>query len=114
MGKIQFWKGKENVSKSVDSKIYNSGNSVTALTPKREKKSETLVNELLKQTLVEHLSSQKSADDTILVFDEIFAKNCPLIMDEAVEDNFNLLLYDMPSDSAKVNSEDQCSESTHL
>merc|ERR1711915_961372 len=78
---------------------------------------ETLVNELLKQTLVEHLSGQKSADDTILVFDEIFAKNCPSIMDEAVEDNFNLLLDDMPSDSAKVNSEDQCSEivqSIHL
>jgi len=115
--KIQFWKGKENVSKSVDSKIHISGNSVTtALIPKREKKSETLVNELLKQTLVEHLNGQKSADDTILVFDEIFAKNCPSIMDEAVEDNFNLLL-DEPSDSVNVNTEDQCSEivqSTHL
>merc|ERR1712098_719108 len=36
--------------------------------------------------------------------------------DEAVEDNFNLLL-DEPVDSAKVNTEDQCSEivqSTHL
>merc|ERR1712098_779410 len=114
--KIQFWKGKENVSKSVESKIYSSGNPVTALIPKREKKSETFVNELLKQTLVEHLKGQKSADDTILVFDEIFAKNCPSIMDEAVEDNFNLLL-DEPFDSAKDNSEDQCSEivqSTHL
>merc|ERR1712058_107337 len=114
--KIQFWKGKENVSKSVESKIYSSGNPVTALIPKREKKSETFVNELLKQTLVEHLKGQKSADDTILVFDEIFAKNCPSIMDEAVEDNFNLLL-DEPFDSAKVNTEDQCSEivqSTHL
>jgi len=114
--KIQFWKGKENVSKSVDSKIHISGNSVMALIPKREKKSETLVNELLKQTLVEHLSGQKSADDTILVFDEIFAKNFPSIMDEAVEDNFNLLL-DEPSDSVNVNTEDHCSEivqSTHL
>merc|ERR1711915_606407 len=88
MGKIQFWKGKENVSKSVDSKIYNSGNSVTALIPKREKKSETLVNELLKQTLVEHLSGQKSADDTILVFDEIFAKIKPdQIVDEIIADD---------------------------
>jgi len=105
--KIQFWKGKENVSKSIDSKNFISSNSVNLFNPNREKKSEGLVNELLKQTLVEHLKGQKSADDTIIRFDEIFATNCPSNMDESLEDNFNLLLGDdMVCDSAREDVED--------
>ena len=70
--KIQFWKGKENLSKSIDNKNFISSNSVNLFNPKREEKSEGLVNELLKQTLVKHLKGQKSADDTIIRFDEIY------------------------------------------
>jgi len=107
--KIQFWKGKENVSKSIDNKNFISSNSVNLFNPKREEKSEGLVNELLKQTLVKHLKGQKSADDTIIRFDEIFATNCPFNMDESLEDNFNLLLGDdMVCDSAREDVEDFC------
>ena len=61
-----------------------------------EKKPEALVNEILIKTLEEHRSGQKTANDTISCFDEIFATNCPSDLDESYEDKvegpFNLLL----------------------
>lgn len=56
-----------------------------------EKKPERLVNEMLMKTLEEHRQGQKTANDTISIFDEIFATNCPSDMDESFEGPFNRL-----------------------
>ena len=90
--KIQFWKGKEDLSKK--SKIVSQQSSLLSegvSLPKKERKAESLVNELLKQTLTDHKLGIKSADDTISIFDEIFASNCPPTLDESLESDFNSL-----------------------
>ena len=71
-------------------------NSVSTQKPLTEKKPEALVKEILMKTLEEHRRGQKTADDTISCFDEIFATNCPSDLDESfdekVEGPFKMLL----------------------
>ena len=57
-----------------------------------EKKPEALVNEILMKTLEEHRLGQKTADDTISCFDEIFATNWDESFEDKVEGRFNMLL----------------------
>ena len=71
-------------------------NSVSTQKLLTEKKPEALVKEILMKTLEEHRRGQKTADDTISCFDEIFATNCPSDLDESfdekVEGPFKMLL----------------------
>ena len=71
-------------------------NSVSTQKPLTEKKPEALVKDILMKTLEEHRRGQKTADDTISCFDEIFATNCPSDLDESfdekVEGPFKMLL----------------------
>ena len=103
--RIQFWKKREShgaeenndLEKPVS--VSEIGDGPISRYPKIERKSENLVNKLLKQTLakqspkrVEDVSHARSADDTIMMFDEIFASNnCPLGNDDNIEANFNSL-----------------------
>ena len=71
-------------------------NSVSTQKLLTEKKPEALVKEILMKTFEEHRRGQKTADDTISCFDEIFATNCPSDLDESfdekVEGPFKMLL----------------------
>ena len=78
---------------------------------------EKALNKLLKQTLSEHLLGQKSADDTIEIFDEIFATTCSHDMNDSVEGTFRLLLDDdlveeagCDTPSENFSSEEEASE----
>merc|ERR1712227_305348 len=90
--RLKFWKGKENLSRSLEIKMLEMKDISAESSPKKERRTENLVNELLKQTLNDHKLGNKSADDTISIFDEIFATNCPPSINESFESNFNLLL----------------------
>jgi len=87
--KIRFWKGKEaspkQAVKELDGKSFFRKDGAS---------NEKALNKLLKQTLSEHLLGQKSADDTIEIFDEIFATTCSPDLDDSVEGTFRLLLDD--------------------
>jgi len=85
--KISFWKEIENspqhaVKEYQGLKFFN--------------KSQPSDNrELLRRTLSQHLNGEKSADDTIDIFDEIFATSCD-DMNESVDGRFRMLLEDEP------------------
>ena len=103
--RIQFWKkreshgAEENGDLEKQASVSEIGDGPISRYPKIERKSENLVNKLLKQALakqsphgVEGISHARSADDTIMMFDEIFASNnCPLGNDDIIEANFNSL-----------------------
>ena len=88
-----------------------------------DKKPEAVVNEILMKTLEEHRLGQKTANDTISCFDEIFATNCPSDLDESFEDKvegkFNMLLEEEeisetkvgqgapPSEASKIQDQDE-------
>lgn len=88
--KIMFWKGIEKSPKH-SVKEFKGLNFFS----KDESRDEKDVNELLKRTLNEHLNGSKSADDTIDIFDEIFATNCE-DLNESVDGRFRLLLEEEP------------------
>ena len=73
-------------------KARSGSNSISAQKLQMEKKPEALVNEILMKTLEEHRLGQKTADDTISCFDEIFATNWDESFEDKVEGRFNMLL----------------------
>lgn len=79
-----------------------------------DKKPEAVVNEILMKTLEEHRLGQKTANDTISSFDEIFATNCPSDLDESfddkVEGRFNMLLEEEEISDPKEGQEAPPSE----
>jgi len=89
-GKIKFFKNLSGIEPAIDENKI----ALFSRTPKmrKENKRESLVNSLLKKTLTEHLQGQKSADDTIDMFDEIFAAVVDL--DDTVEGPYNKLLLE--------------------
>jgi len=89
-GKVKFFKNLIGIEPAIDeNKMDLFGRSRTPKS-KQKNKRESLVDSLLKKTLTEHLQGQKSADDTINTFDEIFAAAVDL--DDSVEGPFNKLL----------------------
>ena len=91
--KIMFWKGIERSPKHSVKEL----NGINFFS-KDEASVEKNVNELLKRTLNEHLNGNKSADDTIDIFDEIFATNCE-DLNESVDGRFRLLLEEDPCEA---------------
>ena len=100
--KIRFWKGKVASTKEAVKELDGQN-----FSRKDGASNEKALNKLLKQTLSEHLLGQKSADDTIEVFEEIFATTCAPDFDEDfVEETFRLLLDNDLSEEADKVSED--------
>jgi len=87
--KIMFWRG---IEKSPRHKVQELNGQ--KFFRKDETRDEKAVKEILKRTLTEHLKGEKSADDTIDIFDEIFATTCDL--NESIDGNFRLLLEEDP------------------
>lgn len=87
--KIMFWRG---IEKSPRQKVQELNGQ--KFFRKDESRDEKSVKEILKRTLTEHLNGEKSADDTIDIFDEIFANTCDL--NESIDGNFRLLLEEDP------------------
>jgi len=87
--KILFWRG---IEKSPRHKVQELNGQ--KFFRKDEIRDEKAVKEVLKRTLTEHIKGEKSADDTIDIFDEIFANTCDL--NESIDGNFRLLLEEDP------------------
>jgi len=85
--KIMFWRGIESSPKQAVKTLEGKN-----FFRKGESSEEKAVNELLKRTLSEHLNGNKSADDTIEIFDEIFATTCDNNLNDSVDGHFRLLL----------------------
>ena len=105
--KIRFWKGKEaspkQAVKEVDGQSFFRRDGAS---------NEKALNKFLKQTLSEHLLGQKSADDTIEIFDEIFATTCSPDLDDSVEGTFRLLLDDdLCEEAGRTTPSGNCSSS---
>ena len=66
---------------------------------------------MLRQTLTDHKLGVKSADDTISIFDEIFASNCSTTLDESLESDFNSLLDQVDENAKSCDESDVIGES---
>ena len=119
--RIQFWKTRESVEKDDGSLAQG----VTS--PKKERKSETLVNRLLIQQAIKKTETEdippplplttppsqvpssgcQSADDTISIFDELFTAVCPdtINLDEHIETNFNMIYEEKEKEDRRMSEE---------
>merc|ERR1719466_174368 len=93
--KIRFWKGKEKDSFSPKQAVKEINHKALNFFRKVEPRNEKVVNQLLRRTLSQHVLGQKSADDTIEIFDEIFATTCDPDLDDSIDGPFKLLLEDV-------------------
>merc|ERR1719186_214434 len=93
--KIRFWKGKEKDSFSPKQAVKEINHKAFNFFRKVEPRNEKVVNQLLRRTLSQHVLGQKSADDTIEIFDEIFASTCDPDLDDSIDGPFKLLLEDV-------------------
>ena len=115
--RIQFWKTRETVENDGDN--LGHGHLSMVSSPKQERKSGNLVNKLLIQQTIKKTEldsptpinvvtvSNRSADDTISMFDELFTAECPdtIHMEDHIETNFNLI-YEEEEKQERRMSED--------
>merc|ERR1719154_303188 len=110
--KIRFWKGKDK-QHSPKHLVKEMGQHGFNFFKKRESsRNETRVTNLLKRTLSQHLLGQKSADDTIEIFDEIFATTCSPDLNESIDGPFTQLLDDIDDTHEDVETNSTTSSAT--
>merc|ERR1712215_566866 len=92
--KIRFWKEKESYSPKQPVHDFSPAAMFFDKVDTSTKNEKDLSN-LLRRTLSQHVLGEKTADDRITIFDEIFATTCADDFDESVDGPFKLLLEDL-------------------